>query len=747
MKIAALDVDGTLLPGALADPLPALLVDAGLTPRDRAARLRDVVATGRPEDPPPPEVVHRLFAALFTDVPVRAVSALIAGLWQERRQRLFDFTRPLVAALRGAGYTPVLISGGPEELVAHLAAELGVERFRGTRFAVEDDLYTGLVESTVEGVKDKVALDLADGAVAWSRSLAIGNSLGEVELFRQVGQPIAFEPSPALLALARDHAWHVADRHDLPAVVRDRLGLDWPSPRPAPPPAPTGPPRLRAAADRLVDHVLRGVTPAGSIPGTTQSRVTESALMLTLLRRENMHPAAQHALRVHLLARAPGAGPFDAAVIASTLHGTPVPDRERLIDKTFEGSAQHPSPRHRLALAAILAAVGPEPFHVDAPAEAFEHRDGATWTRLRMMAIHHLNSADPVAPELTARLLRLTEVGQRRGVIERQAFSHLFALLALTRVAPGHPVVRAGVDALAACLNTDGGMPFATTEEVLVTSTAGLALARAGVDRRVLLAMGDYLAGRQADDGGWSNAEDVVQTDAGDTAHVVAFLHAVDPDRYRAHGERARRFLRDRVGPDGGVSTYFAGHPAEPATTADTVLALAPHAHAHRPLIERAAGFVLRAQRCDGTFGRGRSLSEAEAVFRALAALRFVHRRDPMAHEQRIGPAVRAAQRRLLTTANPDGGWGQAPGDPSDPISTAYSLVALAAEHRDSGVVRAGTAYLLREQDEDGGYTSIPDQAAPRPLPHGVTELANNFVLLAMTHLDPDYRHSGGRHG
>jgi phosphoserine phosphatase len=690
---------------------------------------------------------------MLTDVPCRAVSALMAEVWLTQRERVFDFVRPMVAALRKAGYTPMLITGGPEELVAHLAAELQIDRFRGTRFLAEDDLYTGKLESTVVGVKDQVALALAGGEpIAWSSSLTIGNSLGDLPLFKRVGQPLAFEPSPALLALARESSWPVADRHDLPSVLRHRFAIpcaaDHGSGIPSTPAMPAHTPRVRDAAEKLVDRVLAEVSPAGVVRGGNESRVTETALMLTLLRRENLLPATQRALRAYLVDSASSADRFDTAVINATLVGTPVPDRERLIDQTFEGAAQHSSARKRLALAAILAVVSSEPFHVDAPSDAFSHRGEATWTHLRMVSIHHLNTPEPVAPELTARLMQLIERGQRcGGVIEKQTFSHLFALLALNRVRPGHPLTRAGVPVLAAAQNPDGGMPLAVSLEIFATATAGLALTRAGVSRRTLITMADYLASQQAANGGWSNAEDVLQTDADTTTHVLAFLHPLDQDRYRAQIERARRFLCDLIGPDGGVPTYSAGKPGEVTMAANALLALAPYGRAHQRSLERVAGFVLRAQRMDGTFERSWSLCEANAMFRARLALRAVKQHNPASHQGRIDFAIDAAQRRLLTTAHTDGGWGQIPSEPSDPISTSYSLIALAEDHRHSAVVREGTRYLLSQQNPDGGYTSIADQAGPRPLRYGVPALVNNFVLLAMTYMDPSYRYADSGHG
>ncbi len=168
IKIAVLDVDGTLVPGALAAPLPAKLVDTGLCPRDRWARLRGFLV-GSPADQLETSALadkaNRLFAAMLTDVPCRAVSEVVAEVWLRQREQVFDFVRPLVDTLRDARFTVVLISGGPEEMVAHLAADLGIDRFRGTSFAAEEGLYTGVVEAGVNSGKEQAASELAGGAV------------------------------------------------------------------------------------------------------------------------------------------------------------------------------------------------------------------------------------------------------------------------------------------------------------------------------------------------------------------------------------------------------------------------------------------------------------------------------------------------------------------------------------------------------------------------------------------------------
>ncbi|MEH0547521.1 haloacid dehalogenase-like hydrolase [Streptomyces sp. B21-105] len=739
MRIAVLDVDGTLIAGTLAGPLPGMLAEAGLVPRDRLARLRRAQTDSDAEDVQAAARLHELFAAMLTDVPCRAVSTTMADLWQRQRERLFDFTRPLITALKEAGCVPVLISGGPQEMVAHLAGELGVPLFRGTRLDTADGLYTGRVAATVCGGKDAAAQDLVgEERIDWPGSLAVGNSLGDVSSLSQVGRPVVFEPTPALRLLARHRSWPVCDRTSLLTHLRDQAALPVPPPRPArdlPSTRPTAPATsVASAVRRLTERLLDQVGGQGAVTGECRSRVTESALMLTLLRRAKTLPGVQSRLHTYLSRSRTAADAFDTSVIDATLHGIAPADRHRLIEETFAGAAQHSSDRKKLALEAILAVVGPEPFHVDAPSHAFEHHNEATWTRLRQIALHHLHVPDPVAPELTTRLLKMTERGQARGIIEGNVFAHLFALLSLQRTAPGHRVIDDGITALARAVRDDGGMPFITSEETFSTATAGLALARAGADRHVLYAMGDYLTAQQAGNGGFAYAQDVVQTDTDSTAHVLAFLHTLDPERYQAPLHAARQNLTRHLGEDGGVPTYRPGQPSEPTMTANTITALQPYHFAHTHLLERATRYLLDTQKPDGTFERSWSLSEANAMLRALNALTLAHQHNPAGHRGRLVPAIDSIHQRLLVTPNPDGGWGRTPGEASDPMSTAYTLTALAPTHRTHPTVQTGLHYLLSRQDPDGGYTSVSDQAAPRPLRYTIPVLTDIFVLLALTH-------------
>lgn len=744
LRIAAFDVDGTLVAGQLGGRLPRMFCEAGLVPQQRYALLRDFLSAlpvGGLEDPWVAEQTYGLLGAMLRGVSCDAVVGVARRLWDAQRDELFGFVRPLLNDLRDAGFTMMLISGGMHELLAFAAADLGIERFYGMQLERSGGVYTGCV--CTSGAKHEIAQQFAGGQpIAWSHSCAAGDSLADAALLERVGYPYAFEPSPALRPRAGAGAWPIVDRRSLAPLMRAQLGVAPAAAREhqAPPRAPHAHDlrsSLVIAQRRLTDRVVAHVRASGAIAGNCESRVVESALMLTLLRRERMHPAAQDALAAYLLRRTPDAEIFDATMIDAALSNARVPDPAAVIEATLAGTDHAGLARKRLALQAVLAVVDAAPVTLPIPQETPEARVEVPWTQLLLQAVkvqHLAKCGSPQGCELEE-LIVMLEAGQRRGVWEKHLFVHLMALLALSIARPAHPAISVGVAHLAGYQNRDGGMPFVVDLEIFTTATGGLGLAATNADRQALDAMAQLLARHQNSNGGWSFARDVRQTDVDSTSYAVRFLHALDQLRYHDVIARARGYLRTMARPDGGFPTYVCGQPAEPAMTAGAMLALATAGVCDAPILQSSAAYLLQAQRSDGTFGRSWSLCESASICLSVLALRSVGNGQRSILERRIAGSIAAAQHRLLNTANEDGGWGQTPSHCSDPISTAYSLIALACPFGLRPQVQRAIRYLLSQQHAHGGYVSLPDQSGPRPLPYNVPVLADNFVLLAMTHL------------
>ncbi|MGW7311347.1 prenyltransferase/squalene oxidase repeat-containing protein, partial [Streptomyces sp. NPDC054835] len=307
------------------------------------------------------------------------------------------------------------------------------------------------------------------------------------------------------------------------------------------------------------------------------------------------------------------------------------------------------------------------------------------------------------------------------------------ALLALRHSPRRRPALGDVLKHVAGRLRPDGGVPFIDGMAVFTTAAAGLALSLLPAPPPCVTPMADALALRRNPDGGYGFHSGVAQSDVDDTCYVLEFLRRAAPVRHRAAVAEAERYLLEVRNPDGGFPTFARGTSSEIAMTAAAASALAPNPD-RRDVVAEAVRYVVRNQRSDGTFERSWSRNATNAVFRAVLALNGVD-----AYGEEHGARARAAERslaHLAATQHADGGWGHAEAEPSDPISTAYAVIALASAGplRDGPTLHRALAYLISRQRPDGGYRSRPDQAGPRPLLYDVPALADVFVLLALSH-------------
>lgn len=375
------------------------------------------------------------------------------------------------------------------------------------------------------------------------------------------------------------------------------------------------------------------------------------------------------------------------------------------------------------------------PARFRAQAARLDYRGQTTWGELTGCAMKILAArslGQEPAPQ-DRRLLTHRLKASRREVWEGNVGAHTLALLALHATDPDDPLLTDGTDALLKVRNPDGGLPFIPDHADFLSAVAALALARSALPshHQLLLRIGDFLAAHQNPDGGWAFTDRVTQGDTESTGAVLEALHAIDPTRYARALNRGRAHLATLAGGDGGFPTYLPGQPSEAVMTANAICALAPDPARYTPLLRRATLHLLEAQQPDGTFERSWSLAQAHALRRATAALTCLPPPITAALTERIQQALHRADTYLSSAQNPDGGFGHQAGDASDVSSTAHALSAGTSLNRPAWSSRA-LAYLLAHQQADGGFTSRPEQVAPRPIPYAHPSHASVFALTAL---------------
>lgn len=226
---AILDVDGTLLPGALGVVLLEALVERGLCDEPSAGRVFQSLADYRAgviEFRAMASRAYSAYAEALEGREVEVVAAVAREVWATRRAELFAFVPELLACLRSAGYRTMLISGSPQEMIGLVAESLDIDAAYGAVFGRHDGRYTGRVDlsSGMPGEKARIfAAAEADHERRLPTCLAIGDSLTDVALFERVGLPLVFEPAADLAELAAARGWPIATRDDVLDHTRSLL--------------------------------------------------------------------------------------------------------------------------------------------------------------------------------------------------------------------------------------------------------------------------------------------------------------------------------------------------------------------------------------------------------------------------------------------------------------------------------------------------------------------------------------------
>ncbi|QFZ18637.1 prenyltransferase/squalene oxidase repeat-containing protein [Saccharothrix syringae] len=478
--------------------------------------------------------------------------------------------------------------------------------------------------------------------------------------------------------------------------------------------------------DRLARRVLDRVGPTGLVDAPCTSRVLESALLVALLDREGLAPDRADAARGFLRAALDSDPPdplqcaLGRAALGEAVTGEPV-----LRDLLSRVGPDHAA-RKLLVFRTLLAELGAAEHPRDVPGAVFEAGHQASWVRLQLSALKVI-TAPGTAGEADWACLR---PALRPGPVwEASHFTRLVGLFALRRNPVYRPAVRDALLRVAAEQRSGGGLPFITGLDVFATAIAGIALARVTPEEPRVVSMADGLVAQQNPDGGFGYTVGVRQSDVDDTAYGIEFLRALAPRRHRDVILAAEEYVLAQQNPDGGFPTFGRGAPSEVAITAGAVNALAPDP-AHRGAVERGVGFVVDARQ---VVERGWSRNASNVLFRVALACGALAPDAAVALRSAAHGTRRRAWRYLVDTQGPDGGWGHERGDASDPISTAYAVVALAASPDHAAALGRAVDYLVTRQQPDGGYRSRPDQAGPRPLLYDTPALADIAVLLALS--------------
>jgi HAD superfamily hydrolase (TIGR01490 family) len=218
MKLAIFDFDGTLLQQ---DTLPSLgrewvrqhrsvaryvLVWALVVPSllsYKAGRISRETMKGQ---------AFRNFNRMYTGMTRQEIEDFFRRAYPNLKT---IFNPAVLVEIRRAqeqGFHSVLLSGSYQELLQVTAEDLGIETVIGAKLAFDGDAYDPRGDTPFIDGQSKCELlraAFADQAVEWEASRAFGDSYTDIYILETVGEKVAVNPDPQLLAHARQKGWRI----------------------------------------------------------------------------------------------------------------------------------------------------------------------------------------------------------------------------------------------------------------------------------------------------------------------------------------------------------------------------------------------------------------------------------------------------------------------------------------------------------------------------------------------------------
>lgn len=138
--------------------------------------------------------------------------ALLAGLETAAVQRVLA-TRiqltpggtTLVQTMKAHGGFTALVSGGFTAFVAHVAAEIGFDRFHANELVVDGDVFSGHVREPILGPdakRERLKAFIRETGCLREDSLAVGDGANDLAMIDHAGLGVAFHAKPAVAARA-----------------------------------------------------------------------------------------------------------------------------------------------------------------------------------------------------------------------------------------------------------------------------------------------------------------------------------------------------------------------------------------------------------------------------------------------------------------------------------------------------------------------------------------------------------------
>ena len=229
IKLGIFDIDGTIFRSSLTVELVNGFIKAGIFPKEAKKEMEADYLAWMNRQGDYDTFVKKLVEILFKYMPgskKENVDEVVLKVITWQKDRVYRFTRDLIAELKNKKYTLIAISGSPSYIVQKFAREMGFDIAYGLPYETIDGTFTGQIlnmnpvehkELVLKSIVEKYELD-----PDFDHSVAVGDTDADIPMLEMVGRPIAFNPNKQLAEYAKSKKWEiVVERKDVIYNVKE----------------------------------------------------------------------------------------------------------------------------------------------------------------------------------------------------------------------------------------------------------------------------------------------------------------------------------------------------------------------------------------------------------------------------------------------------------------------------------------------------------------------------------------------
>ncbi len=221
-KVAFFDIDGTVFRSSLVIVLVEKLIEEGIFPKKaKNIYINEYTAWQNREGSYEAYIKAVVVAYIehIKGVHYGELADIGRIVVEEQRNRVYRYTRDLIAQLKRDNYFIVAISQSPKTILDEFCRQYGFDKVYGRIYEIgPQDRFTGQMTDVhlVENKSNIVDRVLEKEDVTLEDSIAVGDTEGDISLLQSVQIPICFNPNNALFEHAKKADWKiVVERKDV----------------------------------------------------------------------------------------------------------------------------------------------------------------------------------------------------------------------------------------------------------------------------------------------------------------------------------------------------------------------------------------------------------------------------------------------------------------------------------------------------------------------------------------------------